>query len=369
MRVTFINLWPRGGMLHYSSHLANALADCDNTDVTMVLPRGSDTRALSPKLRLCFVDPPVKGGISQLPQNIWKISKIRSFLRVVRETRPDVVHVNSSHLWLAGTLPYLCRRYPLVATIHDVRPHPGEDSLRKRIERRAVLMRAARIAVHSEYLRKGLLEAWPNRQPEDVIVTPHGGYHFVGGDGRGDKAKRPTVLFFGRILKYKGLEYLGAAAPRVRQQIPDVEFIIAGEGDMAGYPQVMSDPTLFELRNTFVPDDDVADYFRRAWLLVLPYIEASWTGVAGIAHNAGLPVVATRVGCLPEAVLDGQNGIIIPPRDAGSLADAIIRLLKDDDLRHRYGCAGRAGAHIGWSETAQFLRNTYSDIVRQQGSS
>jgi len=364
MRVTFINLWPRGGMLHYSCHLVNALADCDNTDVAIVLPRGSDTRALSSKLCSRFVDPPVQGGFAQLPRNLWTLANVRNFVRVVRETRPDVVHVNSSHIWLAATLPYLCRRYPLVATIHDVQPHPGEDTFRKRIERRAVLTHARCLAVHSENLRKRLLAAWPNRHPEEVIVTPHGGYRFAVGDGLRSDAKTPTVLFFGRILRYKGLEYLAAAAPRVREQIPNVRFIIAGEGDLKPYPQLKSDPDLFEIRNTFVPDDEVADYFRRAWLLVLPYIEASWTGVASIAHDFACPVVAARVGCLPEAVQDGHNGIIVPPRDPASLADAIIRLLKDSDLRQRYGRAGRAGAQTGWNETAQTLRNAYTKVIR-----
>jgi len=367
MRVTFINLWPRGGMLHYSCHLANALADCDNTDVTIVLPRESDTRYLSPKLRSCFVEAPVRDGLSQLPRNLWMFSKIQCFLRVVRETHPEVIHVNSSHLWLVGTLPYLCRRYPLVATVHEIRPHPGEDTFRKRIERRAPLLHASCLAVHSEHLRKCLLATWPSRRPEDVIVTPHGAYRFAEDDSLGNNAKIPTVLFFGRILRYKGLEYLAAAAPRVREQVPDVRFIIAGEGNLGPYPRLKSDPTLFEIRNTFVPDDDVTDYFRRAWLLVLPYTEASWTGVAGIAQDSALPVVATRVGCLPEAVQDGNDGIIVPPRDAVSLADAIIRLLKDGELRRRYGCAGRARAQKGWSEAAQTLRKAYTEIVRQQG--
>ena len=83
------------------------------------------------------------------------------------------------------------------------------------------------------------------------------------------------------------------------------------------------------------------DYYQRAALLVMPSFYESF-GIACLEAMAfGLPVVATRVGGLPEVIEDGVTGLLVPPGDADALAQAMIRLLSDADLRRRMGQAGR----------------------------
>jgi alpha-maltose-1-phosphate synthase len=100
---------------------------------------------------------------------------------------------------------------------------------------------------------------------------------------------------------------------------------------------MMVHPDRFIVHNKFVPDDQAADYFRRASVVVLPYIEASQSGVIPMAYSAGKPVVATTVGGLPEMVEDGRTGYVVPPGDATQLAEAVTKLLLDEPLRRRMG--------------------------------
>ena len=81
--------------------------------------------------------------------------------------------------------------------------------------------------------------------------------------------------------------------------------------------------------------------FRRASVVALPYVDASQSAVIPVAYTFGKPVVATTVGGLPELVEDGRTGFLVPPRDEQALADAVVRLLRDRELRHQLGANGK----------------------------
>src|SRR5258707_15408817 len=130
------------------------------------------------------------------------------------------------------------------------------------------------------------------------------------------------ILFFGRIWEYKGLEYLIRAEPLISARVPNVRILIAGRGeDFSRYTEMMVHPDRFIVHNEYIPEERTAEYFRRASVVVLPYIEASQSGVIPLAYSAAKPVVATTVGGLPEMVEDGRTGYLVAPRDTTNLAD------------------------------------------------
>ncbi len=140
---------------------------------------------------------------------------------------------------------------------------------------------------------------------------------------------RKTVLFFGYVREYKGLEYLIRAMPRVVPEA-DVELLIVGEfyDDRARYDRLVQDLGLGErvkIVAEHVPDEAVGDYFAAADLVVLPYVSATQSGITQVAYAFGLPVVSTDVGGLPEVVRDGETGYIVPSRSESALAAAIVR--------------------------------------------
>jgi starch synthase len=261
--------------------------------------------------------------------------------RRIRAFHPDVVHIQQGHLWFNGFLPLL-QQYPLVLTVHDARQHVGDRGGRKTPQ--PVMdfgfRRAARLITHAQRLK-------------DVITTECGigaeRIHVVPMIGLGNEPDsllpaddRPTVLFFGRIWPYKGLEYLIRAQPLITAEMPDARIVIAGEGeDFGRYRRMMTQADRFTVYNEYISEERCSELFRQAHVVVLPYVEASQSAVIPLAYTFMKPVIATTVGGLPELVDDGRTGCLVPPRDERALAAAIIRLLRDEPLRRQLGLNGK----------------------------
>jgi len=261
-----------------------------------------------------------------------------------------VIHVQHGHLWfnLLG-LPFLAGR-PLVVTIHDLTHHPGDRPSQKTPGwvLNFGFRRGDQVIVHSKRLRQDVVQSHGFRA-DSVHVIPLvelAGSRVPPREGK----DRQTVLFFGRIWPYKGLDYFIRAQPLITERVPDARFVIAGQGEEFGrYRAMMSRPSRFEVHNEFVSNDLRSELFAEAAVVVLPYVEASQSGVVPVAYAHSKPVVATSVGGLPESVEDGRTGFIVPPRNEGRLADAVVKLLQDDGLRHRMGEAGRRKLESEWS--------------------
>jgi glycosyltransferase involved in cell wall biosynthesis len=127
----------------------------------------------------------------------------------------------------------------------------------------------------------------------------------------------------------------------VTKQFSDIPVVIAGEGEnISTYRRKMEDPQFFEIRNRYIPDREAAQLFLDADIVVLPYVEASQSGVLAIANAFAKPVIVTNVGELGQAVANGVSGLVVPPADERSLADTILKLATDGALRARLGNMG-----------------------------
>jgi glycosyltransferase involved in cell wall biosynthesis len=174
------------------------------------------------------------------------------------------------------------------------------------------------------------------------------------------------VVFFGRVVEYKGLDYLIQAQPLVSEAIPEARFVIAGSGpDWQRCRSFIKNSDSFEITDGFIPDSLVAKIVSHAAVVVMPYIEASQSGVVGIAYAFGKPVVATNVGALPKAVKDGETGLLVPPRDPRALADAIIKILTDNDLRQNMGqnALQVADDELSWKRSAEMTYQLYRRLT------
>src|SRR2546429_7138903 len=277
----------------------------------------------------------------RLRQPVQQFRTLRKIIQRVRDFAPDVMHYQGTHLWFDLALPFL-RRYPLVFTIHDFKPHPGDRLSQKTplwVEMFA-RRRADELIVHSESLRERVLQNLPATTGH-ISVIPH---IQIGEDlpSVETKEEEHLVLFFGRIWEYKGLEYLIRAEPLITARVPQARILIAGQGeDFEPYRRMMKNPERFLVDNEYISEARTAEYFHRAAVVVLPYIEASQSGVIPLAYSAGKPVVATTVGGLPEMVEHGRTGYLVPPRDSVQLAEAVIKLLLDESLGRQMGANGK----------------------------
>jgi glycosyltransferase involved in cell wall biosynthesis len=200
-------------------------------------------------------------------------------------------------------------------------------------------------------------------QPADrVDVIPHGvSERFLQPSPRVD-TRGAGALFCGAWDRVKGVTYLAQAFDRLASAGRPVPLTILGPGVspadvMQSIPErLRSFVTIVER----VPEDRVVEEYRRHDLLVFPSTYEGFGLVVIEAMSQGLPVVATPSGCVPDLIRDGENGIIVPPRDAGALADAVRRLMDAPAERDRLGASGTAtAACLTWRRSARRTVDVY----------
>lgn len=301
----------------------------------------------------------------RLRQPLRQLGAIRWIMQQVAEFKPDVVHFQLGHMWFNFALPFLKRRYPIVFTIHDPRQHLGDRGSRNTPQ---WIMdfgyhRADRIIVHGTAL-KLTLEEELGICPDKIHVIPH--------IAIGQRDCPPVIsdenilLFFGRIWPYKGLEYLIRAQPYINREIPNAKFLICGRGeDVDRYRDMLEDPDRFEFHDRWITDEERAEFFQRASVVVLPYVEATQSGVVPVAYAHSKPVIATRTGGLPDVIDDGRTGLLVEPKDEVALGKAVVRLLQDRKLRTSMGIAGNQKLKSEWapSVVCQQTAKVYQAVI------
>lgn len=297
--------------------------------------------AAGPAVQRCTVS-----GRVRSPRGLGGARRAR---RELRRFGADVVHLQESIgndvrlIYASGARP---RRFAL--TIHDPRRHPGEAASRSSVLSNRVLVRGAGlIFVHGDALRDELVELARPRAP--IVVVPHGVDPVAGEPA--PLPERPSILFFGRLGPYKGVDVLLDAMDAVWARQPEAELTIAGAGELADHP-ALADPRV-TLRAEHVPDAELPALFAAATCVALPYRQASQSGVGALAKRHGRGMVVSAVGGLPELVADG-SGLTVPAEDPAALAAALLGPLGDRDRAARLGRAGHATAVAGadWDSVA-----------------
>jgi len=354
-----------GGFIDHEVMLAKALSKSDRV---LVLMTGRTVPERVAKLVHGDFDVSSMGR-SRLPFHPANIIAYVEAWHQVRAFEPDVVHME-----IAGSFAELaCRpmfsKYPVVMTFHDLEVHKGVRLPGANMVRRILRRRADRIIVHGQSLKETMIERF-SVPAAKVEVVPLGAPEleafrmFQRNDIREDEN---LVLFFGWIVEYKGLEYLIKAEPAITREFPDVKIVIAGTcQDFGKYQTMMAGrEERFVVINRFLSFEEGAELFQRSSVVVLPYIEASQSGVVPVAYGFKKPVVATNVGSIPEIVRDGETGYLVPPRDPQALAGAVLRLLRDKKLRSEMGERGYSMLTTSLSSDviATKMREVYRDAI------
>lgn len=257
-------------------------------------------------------------------KSLWQ--EFKTFL-FIRKQEFDVIHYVEDPSPLFSFLLWFFRE-KLVVTIHDGRPHTGDDSKKSQFVRRKLSSYVKRFLLLNKKENK-LFEEEYGVNPSYVYNSHLGYYEMLNMFGNKDVKKQNYILFFGRISPYKGIEYLLKAMRRVHEVHPETRVIIAGKGEYNFDIEPYINRRYVEFRNKFIELDELADLIRGAQFTVCPYTEATQSGVVYSSFALNTPVIVTKVGGLPEMIDDGKTGIIVPPCDEQSLAEAIIGLLGD----------------------------------------
>ncbi len=295
----------------------------------------------------------------------WTVS--HKAVQTMNRLKPDVVHLEGLPGRLAWALPEL-RGSPLVLTIHDPEPHSGRSNWKETLARWLALRRSDRFILHNHTQR----DLFCNRYhvaPGKIDVLPLGAYHacreWSAGPAEDDGR---TVLFFGQISPYKGLDTLYEAAPLLAERVPGLRLVVAGK-PVRGYqkPAVPRLPNggRVETIERHIRNTELARLFQEATVVVCPYNDATQSGVVLTAYAFGKPVVATRAGGLPEYVRDGETGLLVPPRApealAAGLAEVLSAMAAQPSRRQQYERAIRAlcEGDLAWDSIARQTVRAY----------
>jgi glycosyltransferase involved in cell wall biosynthesis len=185
--------------------------------------------------------------------------------------------------------------------------------------------------------------------------------------------KSPIVGIVKTLRPRYGIRELILAFQRIADAFPAARLMIVGGGEQHTELQKLLVNLNLETRITLtgqVSHEYVPDYLRSFDIFVVPSLtDRESFGVAAVEASAsGLPVIASRVGGLPEVVLDGKTGLLVPPGDIDALATAISRLLADPVLRVQMGQAGRQFVleHYRWEDNAKLMEEIYKSFEQLQ---
>jgi glycosyltransferase involved in cell wall biosynthesis len=278
----------------------------------------------------------------------WRLS------RLIKQLKPDIVHAHDPHgvamAGLALSMSTQLAKPPLVAA-RRVDFHLRGSSLSRWKYRQVDCFICASEAIRSMLVSDGV--------PELRAVTVHEGIDI----GRVESAppaklheelwlphQAPLVGNVAALVPHKGQRHLIEAAALVVRQVPDARFVIAGEGELrASLEKQIKDHRLEKhvILAGFRPD--VLSLHKAFDIFVMSSVTEGLGTSLLDAMAAARPVVATEAGGIPEVVVEGTTGFLVPPRDHQAMADAIVTLLKDESLRRRMGDAGLARARACFS--------------------
>jgi glycosyltransferase involved in cell wall biosynthesis len=326
-----------------------------------------------------------------LPTKVLRVSAYYArLIRYAATANPGIFHIlwNNKFEFFDRTLLMLYYKVvgkKIVLTLHNVNAgrRDSKDTRLNRLTLGIQYRLADHIFVHTEKMKVELIEEF-GEQEARVTVIPFGINNAVPstdltpGDAKqrlGIREGERTILFFGNIAPYKGLEYLVAAFEQVLARREDYRLIIAGTpkeceeywrtvrqaiGDVAPRGRVL-------LRAEFIPDNETELYFKAADVSVLPYRHIYQSGVLFLAHSFGLPVIAADVGSLKDDIVEGKTGFVFKPEDPVDLARTLERYFASDLYanlaKRRQEIRDYATDRHSWDVVSKVTRDVYARLL------
>lgn len=282
--------------------------------------------------------------------------------------RPDVVHVQEqpsidSHL-VARFLIWL---WPTVLTVHDPAPHSGLDKLRfASLEKKCNKIRSVVNAfhVHGEQCVRALTNQTAIRG-RIIVNSAHGPILIPMHSELADPVP-DRMLLFGRMQKYKGVDQFVTLLEHLKQKFPTIRGVLAGRGpELQRLKGRIEFAGNIDVIDRYLSPSEARAEFQKTSLIVLPYTDATQSGVVAAAFANGRPVLATRVGGLADSVIDGVNGFLVPPGDSCELEQRASEFFQNDQLRKHVtlGAQDTGNVKISWTKISAQLRECYLDLT------
>lgn len=259
-------------------------------------------------------------------------------------------------------------RKKMVLTVHDPFPHSFSETRIVNFRRNVAFSLVNHFVILNRKQKEEFINFY-HLENKNVIVSQLSNCIFLHAIDKGSGKignKSDYILAFGRICRYKGFDYLLPAMKKVHELHPECKLIIAGKGDFHFDISKYAALDYIDLRNRFIPDDEMVSLVKNALFMVCPYTDATQSGVIMSSYAFNRPVIATNVGGLPEMVVDGRYGLVVKEKDVEALSVAINKLLDNRTLLDTFSENIEADYTFGeksWYATAKKLVEEYDKLV------
>lgn len=253
--------------------------------------------------------------------------------------------------------------YPETASlvvVHDPTPHSGElyYYIQNLFGQQKIIKKASKVIVLSSSF-VSYVEKKYNKKG-NVVFLPMGDYDYYDNEAEGKEEivyrdYAVNFIFFGRISKYKGLGELGMAYEKVGAVSDNVSLTVAGSGDFSNYEKMYENLPNVKVVNRWIENDEVKSFFRGENLIaVLPYRDATQSGVIQICKSFGIPIIASNTGGLKEQLKDYQSAsLLVEPSDHIDLTEKMTEVVLNEELRAKlYQNASRYENSNNWENSA-----------------
>ena len=319
--------------------------------------------------------------LTRLKRNVNIFNDVFSFFslyRLFRRERFDIVHTHTTKAGVLGRISAVCAGVP--AVIHSPHGHIFYGYFGPLVSKAVVVLErfmthfTDKIIALTE-LEKRDLVTFKVAGPEKIVVINSGlelnNYRKINvdtgriRDGLGLEEDMALAGFVGRLEPVKGPEYFIRAAALVAGELTEVKFLIVGEGSLRNKLESECEKSGIRDKVIFTGwREDITEILSILNVLVLPSLNEAVGRVLIEAGACGVPVVAARVGGVPEVVKDNQTGILVPPGEPEALAGAMIALLEDKEKRQRMGerAENWVGAKFGVNKMVERVSSLYHEI-------
>lgn len=295
----------------------------------------------------------------------YSLASITNGIKLYRHLRAgefDAFHFTSPLTY--SQFPLYRFRKSSVLTVHDPFPHSNMNNRNVRIIRFISFKLFKHFILLNKAQREQFIKTYHINE-NNVYDSSLSCYSFLKAYAEDSNPNGNYILFFGNISTYKGIEYLCESMNMVHDVCPKYKLIIAGKGKFYFDITEYESKDYFEFRNRFIPTEELATLIKYAKLVVVPYVDATQSGVVMSAYAFSKPCVVTNVGGLPEMVGKGNFGVIVEPRNSSALGNAIIECLNNTDTLSNYSKKIQKAYGVGeqsWDAIAKRLITVYSKL-------
>jgi len=302
------------------------------------------------------------------------ISYYRRIAKYYRKSNVKVVHLQwfrfaffeSLYFYILGKLFGKKNMY----TVHNVYAHDKEN-FKSKVFLWILYRTFTKLFAHTDFIKKRLINEF-NIKPEKIKVFKHGLYDTIINDNHNTALNvdrnEVNFLFFGYIAYYKGLHLLLEAFSNMKD-VPNITLNVAGkvEGQYANDLEALTNKLKEDSRITFsigyVPDDEAHKLMSKASVIMLPYIEASQSGVLLMAYTYAKPVIVSRLGGFPDDVVEGKTGYLFEPNNVSDLEKTMRTFVEEwrNGSMHSEYIREYSQEKYSWSKSAQTLIKAYQE--------